>query len=158
NSKKEKRVMRHSEIHKFCDAMLNKVLEGLKSYINDVKYDYVQRELTNDEVESLKLFEEDIEIKLEQLEVFNHVIQLIHNPIQCAITKLVHLIQSHHLLLIISVYVDYRPRLADYGVIFFEQKVRCIPIRLSKIEFRLITFNPKLQIFYTFSDDDVPYP
>ncbi|GJS63129.1 retrovirus-related pol polyprotein from transposon TNT 1-94 [Tanacetum coccineum] len=37
NSKKEKRVMRHSEIHKFCDATLNRVLEGLKSYNNDVK-------------------------------------------------------------------------------------------------------------------------
>ncbi|GJX54605.1 hypothetical protein Tco_0282974 [Tanacetum coccineum] len=37
NSKKEKRVMRHSEIHK---------------------------ELTNDEVEYLKLFEEDIEVRL----------------------------------------------------------------------------------------------
>ncbi|GJR62857.1 hypothetical protein Tco_1505019 [Tanacetum coccineum] len=61
NNKKEKRVMRHSEIHKFCDAMLNRVLEGLKSYNNDVKYGYVQRELTNDEVEYLKLFEEEIE-------------------------------------------------------------------------------------------------
>ncbi|GKD33446.1 hypothetical protein Tco_1248955, partial [Tanacetum coccineum] len=29
--------MRHSEIHKFCDATLNRVLEGLKSYNNDVK-------------------------------------------------------------------------------------------------------------------------
>ncbi|GJY25855.1 retrovirus-related pol polyprotein from transposon TNT 1-94 [Tanacetum coccineum] len=56
NSKKEKRVMRHSEIHKFCDATLNRVLEGLKSYNNDVKYGYVQRELANDEVEYLKLF------------------------------------------------------------------------------------------------------
>ncbi|GKD20603.1 hypothetical protein Tco_1222306, partial [Tanacetum coccineum] len=37
NSKKEKMVMRHSEIHKFCDATLNRVLEGLKSYNNDVK-------------------------------------------------------------------------------------------------------------------------
>ncbi|GJW74616.1 hypothetical protein Tco_0133986 [Tanacetum coccineum] len=64
NSKKEKRVMRHSEIHKFCDATLNRVLEGLKSYNNDVKYGYVQRELTNDEVEYLKLFEEEIEVKL----------------------------------------------------------------------------------------------
>ncbi|GKB62186.1 hypothetical protein Tco_0918372 [Tanacetum coccineum] len=64
NSKKEKRVMRHSEIHKFFDAMLNRVLEGLKSYNNDVKYGYVQRELTNDEVEYLKLFEEDIEVRL----------------------------------------------------------------------------------------------
>ncbi|GKA40449.1 hypothetical protein Tco_0733042 [Tanacetum coccineum] len=37
NSKKEKRVMRHSEIHKFCDATLMRVLEGLKSYNNDIK-------------------------------------------------------------------------------------------------------------------------
>ncbi|GJZ43069.1 hypothetical protein Tco_0590324 [Tanacetum coccineum] len=43
NSKKEKRVMRHSEIHKFCDATLNRVLEGIKSYNNDVKYGYEQR-------------------------------------------------------------------------------------------------------------------
>ncbi|GJV13181.1 retrovirus-related pol polyprotein from transposon TNT 1-94, partial [Tanacetum coccineum] len=62
NSKKEKRVMRHSEIHKFCDATLIRVLEGLKSYNNDVKYGYVQRELMNDEVECLKLFEEEIEV------------------------------------------------------------------------------------------------
>ncbi|GKB69405.1 hypothetical protein Tco_0930817, partial [Tanacetum coccineum] len=61
NSKKEKRVMRHSEIHKFCDATLRRTLEGLKSYNNDVKYGYVQKELTNDEVEFLKLFEEEIE-------------------------------------------------------------------------------------------------
>ncbi|GJR76678.1 hypothetical protein Tco_0089043, partial [Tanacetum coccineum] len=64
NSKKEKRVMRHSEIHKFCDATLNRVLEGLKSYNNDVKYGYEQRELTDDEVEFLKLFEEEIEVRL----------------------------------------------------------------------------------------------
>ncbi|GKG15761.1 hypothetical protein Tco_0358084, partial [Tanacetum coccineum] len=64
NRKKEKRVMRHSEIHKFCDATLkNRVLEGLKSYNNDVKYGYVQRELTDDEVEYLKLFEEEIEVR-----------------------------------------------------------------------------------------------
>ncbi|GJZ40484.1 hypothetical protein Tco_0587047 [Tanacetum coccineum] len=64
NSKKEKRVMRHSEIHKFCDATLNIVLEGLQSYNNDVKYGYIQRELTKDEVEYLKLFEEEIEVRL----------------------------------------------------------------------------------------------
>ncbi|GKB42197.1 retrovirus-related pol polyprotein from transposon TNT 1-94 [Tanacetum coccineum] len=46
NSQKEKRVMRPSEIHKFCDATLRRTLEGLKSYYNDVKYGYVQKELT----------------------------------------------------------------------------------------------------------------
>ncbi|GJR94650.1 hypothetical protein Tco_0266824 [Tanacetum coccineum] len=64
NSKKQKRVMRHSEIHKFCDATLRRMLEGLKSYNNDVKYGCVQKELTNDEVEFLKLFEEEIEVRL----------------------------------------------------------------------------------------------
>ncbi|GKA52835.1 hypothetical protein Tco_0746150 [Tanacetum coccineum] len=64
NSKKEKRVMRHTEIHKFCDATLNRVLEGLKSYNNDVKYGYVQKDLTKDETEYLKLFEEEIEERL----------------------------------------------------------------------------------------------
>ncbi|GJW37006.1 hypothetical protein Tco_0059926 [Tanacetum coccineum] len=61
---KEKRVMRHSEIHKFCDATLNRVLEGLKSYNNDVKYGYVQKDLTKEEAEYLKLFEEEIEERL----------------------------------------------------------------------------------------------
>ncbi|GJV07502.1 putative ribonuclease H-like domain-containing protein [Tanacetum coccineum] len=64
NSKKEKRVMRHSEIHMFCDATLYRVLEGLKSYNNDVKYGYVQKDLTKDETEYLKLFEEEIEERL----------------------------------------------------------------------------------------------
>nr|GEW03590.1 hypothetical protein [Tanacetum cinerariifolium] len=64
NSKKEKKVMRHSEIHKFCDAVLNRVLEGLKSYNNDVKYGYIHRDLTKDEVEYLKIFEEEIEVRL----------------------------------------------------------------------------------------------
>ncbi|GJR82335.1 hypothetical protein Tco_0153120, partial [Tanacetum coccineum] len=64
NSKKEKRVTRPSEIHKFCDATLRRTLKGLKSYYNDVKYGYVQKELTNDELEFLKLFEEEIEVWL----------------------------------------------------------------------------------------------
>ncbi|GJX86314.1 hypothetical protein Tco_0337088 [Tanacetum coccineum] len=42
----------------------SKVLEGLKSYNNDVKYGYIQRDLTEDEVEYLKLFEEEIEVRL----------------------------------------------------------------------------------------------
>ncbi|GJY37085.1 hypothetical protein Tco_0422463 [Tanacetum coccineum] len=46
NTRIEKRVMRHSEIHKFCDATLRRTLKGLKSYYNDVKYGYVRKELT----------------------------------------------------------------------------------------------------------------
>ncbi|GKD54020.1 hypothetical protein Tco_1287407, partial [Tanacetum coccineum] len=64
NSKKEKRVTRHSKIHTFCDATLNRVLKGLKSYNNDVKYGYIQRDLIKYEVEYLKLFVEEIEVRL----------------------------------------------------------------------------------------------
>nr|GEW83157.1 ribonuclease H-like domain-containing protein [Tanacetum cinerariifolium] len=45
NIKKGKRVMRHSEIHKFCDVTLNIVLEGLKSYNNDVRLLSVPRDM-----------------------------------------------------------------------------------------------------------------
>ncbi|GJT58645.1 hypothetical protein Tco_1002178 [Tanacetum coccineum] len=61
NSKKEKRVMRHQEVHKFCDATLKRVLEGLKSYNNNVKYGYVTHNLSKEDVEYLQLFAEEIE-------------------------------------------------------------------------------------------------
>nr|GEX29889.1 hypothetical protein [Tanacetum cinerariifolium] len=64
NNKKEKRVMRRSKILKFCDATLNRVLKGLKSYNNDVRYGYNQRDLTKYEVEYLKLYKEEIEDRL----------------------------------------------------------------------------------------------
>ncbi|GJY19625.1 hypothetical protein Tco_0391116 [Tanacetum coccineum] len=64
NSKKEKRVMRHQEVHKFCDATLKRVLEGFKSYNNDVKHGYVTLSLSNEDAEYLQLFEEEIEERL----------------------------------------------------------------------------------------------
>ncbi|GJV96693.1 hypothetical protein Tco_1548270 [Tanacetum coccineum] len=51
NSKKEKRVMGHQEIHKFCDATLKRFLEGLKSYNNDVKHGYVTPSLSKEDAE-----------------------------------------------------------------------------------------------------------
>ncbi|GJZ78156.1 hypothetical protein Tco_0642828 [Tanacetum coccineum] len=57
NNKKEKRVTRHQEIHKFCDATLKRVLEGLKSYNNNVKHGYVTPSLSKDDAEYLQLFE-----------------------------------------------------------------------------------------------------
>ncbi|GJY08851.1 hypothetical protein Tco_0377036 [Tanacetum coccineum] len=66
NSKKEKRVMRHQEIHKFCDATLKRVLEGLKSYNNNVKYGYVTSSLSKEDVEYLQLFDEEIEERLKR--------------------------------------------------------------------------------------------
>ncbi|GJY05199.1 hypothetical protein Tco_0371139 [Tanacetum coccineum] len=64
NIKKEKRVTRHQEVHKFCDATLKRVLEGLKSYNNDVKYGYMTHNLSKEDVEYLQLFAEEIEERL----------------------------------------------------------------------------------------------
>ncbi|GKD20522.1 hypothetical protein Tco_1222225, partial [Tanacetum coccineum] len=64
NSKKEKRVMRRQEVYKFCDATLERVLKGLKSYNNGVKHGYVTLSLGNEDVEYLQLFKEEIEERL----------------------------------------------------------------------------------------------
>ncbi|GJX75854.1 hypothetical protein Tco_0322665, partial [Tanacetum coccineum] len=53
-----------SRIHKFCDATLKRVLEGLKSYNNDVKYGYVTSSLSKEDVEYMQLFAEEIEERL----------------------------------------------------------------------------------------------
>ncbi|GJS62026.1 integrase, catalytic region, zinc finger, CCHC-type containing protein [Tanacetum coccineum] len=63
NNKKEKRVMRHQEFHKFCDATLKRVLEGLKIYNNNVKHGYVTLSLSKEDAEYLQLFQEGIEEK-----------------------------------------------------------------------------------------------
>ncbi|GJS08870.1 hypothetical protein Tco_0365666 [Tanacetum coccineum] len=47
-----------------CDATLKRVLEGLKSYNNDVKHGYVNPNLSNEDVEYLQLFEEEIDERL----------------------------------------------------------------------------------------------
>nr|GEV45021.1 hypothetical protein [Tanacetum cinerariifolium] len=59
NSKKERRVMRYQEIHKFYDATLKRVLEGLKSYNKDVKHGYVNPSHSPEDVE-IQLFDEEI--------------------------------------------------------------------------------------------------
>ncbi|GJX52077.1 hypothetical protein Tco_0280446 [Tanacetum coccineum] len=53
NNKKEKRVMRHQEVHKSCDATLKRVLEGLKSNNNNVKHCYVTPSLIKEYAEYL---------------------------------------------------------------------------------------------------------
>nr|GEX22660.1 hypothetical protein [Tanacetum cinerariifolium] len=51
------------KVHDF-QLGVERVLEGLKSYNNDVRYGYNQRDLTKDKVEYLKLFKEEIEDRL----------------------------------------------------------------------------------------------
>ncbi|GJZ75870.1 hypothetical protein Tco_0640335 [Tanacetum coccineum] len=64
--------MRHQEIHKFCDATLKRVLEGLKSYNKNVKHGYVTPSLSKEDVEYLQLFEEEIEELLKHRDQMRH--------------------------------------------------------------------------------------
>ncbi|GJR04462.1 hypothetical protein Tco_0527446 [Tanacetum coccineum] len=64
NNKEEKRVMRHQEVHKFCDVTLKRVFEGLKSYNNNVKHGYVTPSLSKEDAQYLQLFKEEIEERL----------------------------------------------------------------------------------------------
>nr|GEU70545.1 hypothetical protein [Tanacetum cinerariifolium] len=52
----------------------------------------------------------------------------------------------------------YGPCLRNYGVILFEKKIRCIPVRFSEVEVRLIALNSELQVFQPFSNNSVPNP
>ncbi|GJQ90824.1 hypothetical protein Tco_0001963 [Tanacetum coccineum] len=72
NNKKEKRVMRHQEIYKFYDATLKRVLEGLKSYNNNVKHGYMTPSLNKEDDEYLQLFEEEIEERLKHRDQMRH--------------------------------------------------------------------------------------
>ncbi|GJV92526.1 hypothetical protein Tco_1540339 [Tanacetum coccineum] len=63
-TKKEKRVMIHKEIHKFCNATLKRVLEKLKKYNKDLKYGYANLSPSDGDVEYLQFYEEDIEDRL----------------------------------------------------------------------------------------------
>nr|GEU55921.1 retrovirus-related Pol polyprotein from transposon TNT 1-94 [Tanacetum cinerariifolium] len=71
-NKKEKRVIRHQEIHKFCDATLKRVLDGLKSYNNDVKHSYVTPSLSKEDAEYLQLFKEEIDEGLKHQDQMRH--------------------------------------------------------------------------------------
>nr|GEZ39798.1 hypothetical protein [Tanacetum cinerariifolium] len=72
NNKKEKRVMRHQEVHKFCDATIKRVLKELKSYNNDVKHGYVTPSLSKEDVEYLQLFEEETKERLKHPDQMRH--------------------------------------------------------------------------------------
>ncbi|GJY67162.1 hypothetical protein Tco_0469400 [Tanacetum coccineum] len=79
NRKKVIRVMRHQEVYKFYDATLKRVLEGLKSYNNDVKHGYVTPSLSKEDVNMLltRLFDhviyENLKLSNDHYVLYDHV-------------------------------------------------------------------------------------
>nr|GEZ27979.1 hypothetical protein [Tanacetum cinerariifolium] len=72
NNKKEKRMMIHKENHKFCDATLKRVLEGLEKYNKNVKYGYADPSSSDYDAEYLGFYEEDIRECLKHRDQMRH--------------------------------------------------------------------------------------
>ncbi|GJZ30341.1 hypothetical protein Tco_0575388 [Tanacetum coccineum] len=64
NNKKEKNIMTIDEIPKFCDATLKRVLEKVKKITLDVKHGYADLDLSDDDAENIRFYEEYIEERL----------------------------------------------------------------------------------------------
>nr|GEV00028.1 reverse transcriptase domain-containing protein [Tanacetum cinerariifolium] len=126
---------------KVLRVLREKTRENVRQLMSDMA-----KEKKQEEIMVVRYF---LEIVLEQLKVFNHVIQLFQNPSQCAINELVHLSLPHHFLLIIPISVDYDSWLENNGVIIFKEKVRGIPFRFSEVELCLIALSVELQVFHT---------
>ncbi|GJT85099.1 hypothetical protein Tco_1066816 [Tanacetum coccineum] len=59
-AQKKRRVDRHARSHSSVNVTLKRVLKGLKSYNNNVKYGYVTPSLSHEDAEYLQLFKERI--------------------------------------------------------------------------------------------------
>ncbi|GJT25012.1 hypothetical protein Tco_0894949 [Tanacetum coccineum] len=82
NNKKEKRVMIHKEIHKFCDATLKRVLKGLEKYNKDVKYGYADPSPSDVNAKYLQFYKEDIREDSSGFRIYNRktrkIMEMIH--------------------------------------------------------------------------------
>nr|GEU78662.1 hypothetical protein [Tanacetum cinerariifolium] len=64
NNKKEKRVMKIDKIPKFCDATLTKALRLIRKKNLDIKHGYDNPKVSDNDVEYIRLCEEDIKGQL----------------------------------------------------------------------------------------------
>nr|GEZ68062.1 hypothetical protein [Tanacetum cinerariifolium] len=91
-------------------------------------------------------------------EILNPVIQCLVDLLQCAITEFVYLVEAHHHLNPIFVLKHDSPKRIDDGVVMLVLKTRGIPLRFGEVQLSLVTLNPKLEVFYALSDNQVSGP
>nr|GEW20337.1 hypothetical protein [Tanacetum cinerariifolium] len=72
-----------------------------------------------------------------------------------AITKLVYLVEAHHHLNPIFILKYDSPRRIDDGVVMLILEARGIPLRFGEVQLSLVALNPKLEVFYTLSDNQM---
>nr|GEZ44094.1 hypothetical protein [Tanacetum cinerariifolium] len=70
---------------------------------------------------------------------------------QSSITKFVYLVEAHHHLNPIFILKDNSPRRLDDGVVMLVLEARGRPLRFGEVHLRLVALNPKLEVFYALS-------
>nr|GEV02224.1 hypothetical protein [Tanacetum cinerariifolium] len=72
-------------------------------------------------------------------------------PIHCSITEFVYLVEAHHHLnsIFIPKYDSYRR--IDDNIVMLVLETRGIPLRFSEVQLSLVALNPKLEVFYALS-------
>nr|GFC27347.1 hypothetical protein [Tanacetum cinerariifolium] len=76
----------------------------------------------------------------------------------CSITEFVYLVEAHHHLNPIFVPKDNSPRRLDDDVVMPVLEARGCPLRFGEVQLSQVTLNPKLEVFYALSDNQLPGP
>nr|GEV38916.1 copia protein [Tanacetum cinerariifolium] len=80
-----------------------------------------------------------------------------HQP-KGSITEFVYLVEAHHHLNPIFIPKDNSPRRLDDGVVMIVLEARGSPLRFSEVHLSLVALNPKLEVFYALSYNQLSGP
>nr|GEX62063.1 hypothetical protein [Tanacetum cinerariifolium] len=75
-----------------------------------------------------------------------------------AITELVYLVEAHHHLNLIFISKLNSLRRIDDGIVVLILKASAIPLRFGEVQLSLVALNPKLEVFYALSDNQMSSP
>nr|GFA62476.1 hypothetical protein [Tanacetum cinerariifolium] len=75
-----------------------------------------------------------------------------------SITEFVYLVKAHHHLNPIFIPKDNSPRRLDDGVVMLVLEARGHPLRFGEVHLSLVALNPKLEVFYALSDNQLSGP
>nr|GEY31119.1 hypothetical protein [Tanacetum cinerariifolium] len=76
----------------------------------------------------------------------------------CAITELVYLVEAHHHLNPMFILKHDGSWRIDDGVVMLVLEDCGIPLRFGEVQLSLVAFNPKLEVFYSLSDNQMSGP
>nr|GEX26719.1 hypothetical protein [Tanacetum cinerariifolium] len=87
-----------------------------------------------------------------------HELQCLDDLLQGSITEFVYLVESHHHLNPILILKDNNPRRLDDGVVMLVLEARGRPLRFGEVHLSLVALNPKLEVFYALSYNQLSGP